>query len=104
MCIYGSIKVQHFAYLLIIIYDYTVMHLNFRGNYTQIRSIHAYRSLYISFTLPYQIHQIQGPNTKTGLFKKLNTNTKDSNTKRKYKYVFDPIPVLDTRYQHTCIS
>ena len=42
MRIYGSIEVQYFAYLLIIMYDYMVMHLNFRENYAQIRSIHAH--------------------------------------------------------------
>ena len=40
---YGSIEVQYFAYLLIIMYDYIVMHLNFRENYAQIGSIFAPR-------------------------------------------------------------
>ena len=51
MCIHGSIELQYFAYLLIIMYDYIVMHLNFRGNYTQIGFIHAYISLHSPFTL-----------------------------------------------------
>ena len=41
MCFDSSIEVQYFAHLLIIMYDYIVMHLNFRENYAQIGSIHA---------------------------------------------------------------
>ena len=47
MCIYGSIEVHYFEYLVIIIYDYIVMHLNFRENYAQIVYINAYH-----FTAP----------------------------------------------------
>ena len=42
MHIHGSIEVQYIAYLLIIMYDFIMMHLNFRANYAQIGSIHAY--------------------------------------------------------------
>ena len=42
MRIYGSIEVQYIAYLLIIMYEFIVMHLNFRENYAQIGSIRAY--------------------------------------------------------------
>ena len=51
MCIYSSIEVQYFAYLLVIMYDYIVMHLNFSENYAQIGSIYSRLSLYSSFTL-----------------------------------------------------
>ena len=46
MRIYGSYEVQYFAYLLIIMYGYIVMHLNFCENYPHIGSIHAYQLLH----------------------------------------------------------
>ena len=58
MRIYGSIGVEYFWYLLMIIYDYIVMHLYFRENYAQIGSIHAHhftalsRCLDVSSTFP----------------------------------------------------
>ena len=33
MRIYGGIEVQYFAYLFIILYDYKMMHLNFREHH-----------------------------------------------------------------------
>ena len=36
MRIDGSIEVHYFAYLLIVMYDYIVMHLNVRENYVPI--------------------------------------------------------------------